>query len=138
MEDQGASLAHIRGMKTNQGNGRGREDNEPVERPTRLDDGNAFLPDTVGQMKRITSDDAESFAEEFMATARAGESVHGDATDEVADDEEGGPFIALDDDHKLPGDGDVMAAEDEDPDVGTDPVERSQTIRGARWAARGV
>ncbi|MEA2752369.1 MAG: hypothetical protein QOI41_6512 [Myxococcales bacterium] len=64
----------------------------------RPDDGTAFLPDptdggrhTVAQMA-----DGESFGEEYIASATAGEPVDMDAQDEVVEEEWGGPFLELD------------------------------------------
>ena len=63
----------------------------------RTDTADAFLPDPEdGTM--IEADDAESFAEEFIATATTGESVEMDALDEVSPDEDGGPYLELSDD----------------------------------------
>ncbi len=63
----------------------------------RSDTGEAFLPDAVadGVHGRLPSDDAEWFAEEFIATATGGESLSESARDEVVDEEEGGPFLEL-------------------------------------------
>ena len=62
----------------------------------RPDDGEAFLPDPTRRGAHITANDAESFGEEFVASATAGEPLHMDAADEVVDEEEGGPFLELD------------------------------------------
>jgi len=62
----------------------------------RADDGEAFLPDPTRRGAHITANDAESFGEEFVASATTGEPVHGDAADEVVEEEEGGPFLELD------------------------------------------
>jgi len=62
----------------------------------RSDDGEAFLPDPTRRGAHITANDAESFAEEFVASATTGEPVQMDAMDEVSDEEEGGPFLELD------------------------------------------
>ena len=105
------------------------------ERPsTRPDDGNAFVPDTIGQLRPIAAPDAEAFAEEFIGAATGGESVSQDAEDEVGEYEEGGPFIALDEDGKLPSEAEPFAEDLESDDA----LEREQSIRGARWAARGA
>jgi len=108
-----------------------REHRRASERP---DDGNAFIPDTTGQSKPLASADAESFAEEFIGAATGAESVAEDAEDEVVDEEEGGPFIVLDDEARLPPEPEERGAERE----GREPVQREQLTRGARWAARGV
>lgn len=68
---------------------------------TRADDAEAFLPDPNerdGTVKHgsLTKTDAESFAEEFIASATAGEPVEMDAQDEVVEEEWGGPFLELD------------------------------------------
>jgi hypothetical protein len=64
----------------------------------RPDDGEAFLPDPTRRGARITASDAESFGEEFVASATTGEPLHMDANDEVVEEEEGGPFLELDTD----------------------------------------
>jgi len=58
----------------------------------RPDDADAFLPDPTELDEPITDPDA-SFAEEFIQSATTGETVDEDARDEIADDEDGGPFI---------------------------------------------
>ena len=68
---------------------------------TRPDGGEAFVPDPSGKHGSIkhgslTKTDVESFAEEFIASATAGEPVEMDAGDEVIEEEWGGPFLALD------------------------------------------
>jgi hypothetical protein len=67
----------------------------------RPDTADAFLPDPEDGVY-ITADDAESFAEEFIATATTGEYVEMDALDEVSDDEDGGPYLELEDDVDAP------------------------------------
>jgi hypothetical protein len=64
----------------------------------RPDDGEAFLPDPSMTRSHIAlgGTDAESFAEEFIASATAGEPVEMDAQDEVVEEELGGPFVELD------------------------------------------
>jgi hypothetical protein len=62
----------------------------------RSDDGEAFLPDPSRRGAHITATDAESFGEEFVASATGGEPVQSDAADEVVEEEEGGPFLELD------------------------------------------
>jgi hypothetical protein len=64
-----------------------------LERP---DGGAAFLPDRFAGGPLLESD-AESVAEEFIASATMGESVGEDARDEVVDEENGGPFLELED-----------------------------------------
>ncbi len=60
----------------------------------RLDSGDAFLPDpTEGGAERYPKNDAEGFAEEYVASATTGESVEMDAQDEVVEEEIGGPFV---------------------------------------------
>lgn len=94
----------------------------------RTDDANAFIPDPTGQSRPLAAADAESFAEEFIGAATGGESVSEDAEDEVGADEEGGPFIMLDDKAQLPPESQELGAASE---VGQAP-------RGASWSARGV
>lgn len=69
----------------------------------RTDDADAFVPDP-SEGSAIGPDDAESFAEEFIATATTGEYIDMDANDEVSDEEDGGPFLELDSE----ADGDVL------------------------------
>src|SRR5690606_24673557 len=66
---------------------------QAMQRP---DHGEAFLPDPTRRGAHVTASDAESFGEEFVASATAGEPLHMDALDEVVDEEEGGPFLPLD------------------------------------------
>jgi hypothetical protein len=120
-------------MKRTQGSGRGHRSDVPVERSSRSDDGNAFLPDTVGQHRSLPADDAESFAEEFIASATTGEPVGEDARDEVVDDEEGGPFIVLDDNAQLPPEPDER---ERDPEMdGHEPVSHEHANAIRRWMA---
>jgi hypothetical protein len=104
------------------------------QRSSRPDDGNAFVADTIGQLKPLSSPDAEAFAEEFIGCATGAESVSEDAQDEVVDDEDGGPFIVLNDEAQLPTLPDENKAESE----GHESVEHEHAVRGANWAARGV
>jgi hypothetical protein len=60
----------------------------PKRDPKRSDSADAFVPEDG----RI-SDDAESFAEEFIASATRAEPVQQEAEDEVSDEENGGPFL---------------------------------------------
>jgi hypothetical protein len=69
---------------------------------TRMDDGEAFLPDPSRESRPIAADDGTSFGEEFIASATTGEPLHMDAADEVADDEEGGPFLELEGEEDIP------------------------------------
>jgi hypothetical protein len=64
----------------------------------RPDDGEAFVPDPSTSRSHIAlgGTDAESFAEEFIASATAGEPVEMDAQDEVVEEEWGGPFLEID------------------------------------------
>ncbi|MBX3219224.1 MAG: hypothetical protein KF795_01820 [Labilithrix sp.] len=92
------------------------------------------MPDTTGQLRPLADADAEALAEEFIGSATNAESVREDAEDEVVDEEEGGPFIVLDDQARLPSEPVERAPESE----GHEPVQRAQSSRGARWAAKGV
>ena len=75
----------------------------------RPDDADAFLPDPTRRGAHITANDAESFGEEFVASATTGEPVQMDANDEVVEEEEGGPFLELDADGSTTGeDGDEV------------------------------
>jgi hypothetical protein len=114
-------------MKRTQGIGP-RHRGKAHERP---DDGNAFLPDRVGDIRPLAGD-AESCAEEYLASAVGGDHVSDDARDEVVDDEAGGPFIVLDDDARLP-----SVPDERDPDRdGHGAVTQEQLVRGALWASR--
>lgn len=73
----------------------------PPKRSRRMDSADAFVPDPE-EGRPIRAADAESFAEEFIATATTGESVEMDALDEIAADEDGGPYLDLDEDVDLP------------------------------------
>ena len=66
--------------------------NEPKRPPVRRDDADAFLPDPA-EGNKLSADDAESFAEEFIASATTAEPVQQEAEDEVVDEEQGGPFL---------------------------------------------
>lgn len=123
-------IRHI--MKTRPNSPMMRDRERPSQR--RPDDGNAFLPDTIGQLRPLPASDAESLAEEFIGSATGAESVREDALDEVVDEEEGGPFIVLDEDAKLPPVPEERSQERE----GHEPMRHEQTFRGARWAARGL
>src|SRR4051812_2764263 len=63
----------------------------------RSDDGAAFLPDPSATNEHgvLTKTDVEFFAEEFIASATAGEQVEMEAGDEVIEEEWGGPFLDL-------------------------------------------
>jgi hypothetical protein len=64
----------------------------------RPDNGDAFLPDPTAKAEHgaLTNTDVEFFAEEFIASATAGEQVEMEAGDEVVEEEWGGPFLELD------------------------------------------
>lgn len=57
------------------------------------DDGDAFVPDAARSHQRLFDDAAESFAEEFIASATSAEFVGEDARDEWSEEEIGGPFL---------------------------------------------
>lgn len=77
----------------------------------RPDDGQAFLPDPStlpDRHVRLTEDAAEAFGEEFVAAVTGGgEDVATDALDELAEDEDGGPFLVLATDEDFPSQPDV-------------------------------
>lgn len=112
------------------------------QRSSRQDDGNAFLPDYArdGSGPRLrgskTGNDADFFAEELLTSATTAEPVYEDASDEVVDEEEGGPFLLLDDEARLPKSTADIAADEEIDHEGHDQVHREQVLRGARWVAR--
>lgn len=73
----------------------------PKRKSVRPDGGDAFLPEPAsGTFVRIL--DAESAAEEFIATITSGDSVIEDARNELSIDEFGGPFVEDDEDLELP------------------------------------
>jgi hypothetical protein len=71
-----------------------RDSRKATKRP---DSGDAFLPDPIaeGGHGPLPADDAEWFAEEYIASATTGEPIMEDARDEVVDEEDGGPFLEL-------------------------------------------
>jgi hypothetical protein len=65
-------------------------------RPSRPDDGEAFLPDPEQGGRARTADDlAEELAEEFVRSATSAEEAGADARDEVLPEELGGPFVEV-------------------------------------------
>ena len=62
----------------------------------RPDDGEAFLPDSADKFNSLMKTDGESIAEEYIASALAGEPVETEAQDEVVEEEWGGPFLEQD------------------------------------------
>jgi hypothetical protein len=101
---------------------------------TRSDDAHAFLPDPSETGEPLRETDGVSFAEEYVASALSGESMNEDLRDEVAEDEEGGPFLVLDDEAQLPTD-----PEEENPEAdGSEAAQAAQALRVGRWAARGA
>lgn len=67
-------------------------------RPFRRDSGDAFLPDPASGTF-ITVTDAESVAEEFIASVTSASSILEEARNELSIDEIGGPFV--DDDEQV-------------------------------------
>ena len=59
----------------------------------RTDDGNAFVPDPGSGPARVKDDLAELVAEEYIASAIAGEEVTYDDRDRVLTEEFGGPYL---------------------------------------------
>jgi hypothetical protein len=89
-----------RSHKTNEGVPTLRRRTSPKEaaihhRGDHGDDGDAFVPDVARTHGRLIDDEAESFAEEFIAGATSGEFVGEDARDEWVADEVGGPFLLV-------------------------------------------
>ncbi len=70
-------------------------------RPFRRDSGDAFLPDRASGTF-ISVIEAESAAEEFIASATSAESVVEDARNELSMDEIGGPFVEDEEQLELP------------------------------------
>jgi hypothetical protein len=101
---------------------------------TRPDDGNAFIPDTTGMARPYPISDADSFGEELICSVTMGESVTEDAMDEVGDEEEGGPFIVLDEHARLP----KLVDDENSTDIdgeGHDSIQRESVTRAARWVS---
>ena len=69
-------------------------------RPFRRDGGDAFLPDPASGTF-ITVSEAESVAEEFIASATSAECVVEEARNELSMDEIGGPFVEDDESLEL-------------------------------------
>lgn len=61
----------------------------------RRDGGDAFVPDVGRTHERLIDDEAESYAEEFIAEATSAEYIGADAQDEMVAEELGGPFLEL-------------------------------------------
>lgn len=64
----------------------------PKHRPFRRDSGDAFLPDPASGTF-ISLSDAESVAEEFIASVTSADFVLEEARNELSVDEVGGPFV---------------------------------------------
>ncbi|MBX3206324.1 MAG: hypothetical protein KF764_14725 [Labilithrix sp.] len=64
----------------------------PKHRPFRRDSGDAFLPDPASGTF-ISVPDAESVAEEFIASVTSADYVLEEARNELSIDEIGGPFV---------------------------------------------
>ncbi len=67
----------------------------PMTKKDRRDGGDAFVPDVARTHERLVDDEAESYAEEFIAEATSAEHVGADARDEMIAEELGGPFLEL-------------------------------------------
>lgn len=66
----------------------------PPHRPDD-DNGDAFVADTTRDHSRLPQD-AEEFAEEFIATATSAEDAFAEARDEMIVEELGGPYLEID------------------------------------------
>jgi hypothetical protein len=67
-----------------------------AHKPSRPDDGEAFLPDPEqGGPARADDDLAEELAEEFVRSATSAEEAAADARDELLPEELGGPFVEV-------------------------------------------
>lgn len=103
----------------------------------RPDVADAFVPDVTGQARPLAARDAESDAEEFVASALYGESMNEAARDEVVDEEEGGPFVLLGEDGSMPSESRDADGEEPNPArEGRAAIRQAQAHRGALWAAR--
>lgn len=69
-------------------------------RPFRRDGGDAFLPDPASGTF-ISVPDAESVAEEFIASVTSADFVFEDVRNELSMDEIGGPFVDDEDEAEL-------------------------------------
>lgn len=56
-------------------------------RPAALDDGDAFIPDCRRGPIHLSDDEADAFAEEFIASATSGEEIAEDARNELLPEE---------------------------------------------------
>lgn len=63
-------------------------------RSTRRDVGDAFIPDPASGV--FIADEAESFAEEFIAGVTSADSAYEEARNELSVDELGGPYLTED------------------------------------------
>jgi hypothetical protein len=96
----------------------------------RPDSADAFLPDPMagGGHGPLASDDAEWFAEEYIASATTGEPIMEDARDEVSEEEEGGPFLVLEAEPDYP---ETLPAPGEGP-IERDAAAEASAARDAR------
>ncbi len=74
---------------------------EGLRRKPRPDDANAFVTDTTGERRPLPEAEAEALAEEFIGAATGGESLAQEAEDELAPDEDGGPYLVLEEEELL-------------------------------------
>lgn len=58
-----------------------------MHRPAPLDDGDAFIPDCRRGPIHLADDEADAFAEEFLASATSGEEISEDARNELVPEE---------------------------------------------------
>ena len=66
-----------------------------MKRFPRPDDADAFVDDVGLSHERVADDEAESFGEEFVATATSGDNAFEEARDEVIEDELGGMHLRV-------------------------------------------
>jgi hypothetical protein len=66
-----------------------------MKRMSRPDDAEAFIDDVAISHARVNDNDAESFGEEFIATATSAEFIGEDARNELIDEEVGGPYLEV-------------------------------------------
>jgi hypothetical protein len=120
----------VHGQPHGQPHGHSHGDSQGHVSTRRSDDADAFMPDAASERGPLPSDDAESLAEEFIASALGGEPVAEEARDEVVIEEQGGPFLMLDEEGKLP-----RRNQEEEEDEGDEDPLPLETGRARRTLA---
>jgi hypothetical protein len=86
-----------------------------LRRKKRPDDADAFVTDTTEERRPLAEADAEALAEEFIGAVTRGESLTEDAEDEVASDEDGGPYLVLEEEELVEEEFDLSKELDSEP-----------------------